>query len=193
MSALQLQNTKGSNRMRTKVFMTGIGIAVLCCLFFCKDKGPTPDDTSGKTVVGTWRYVLPAVPNLIPDTLVITIDIEENDSTFYFELRELNDDTLYWQTGTWDIHTTGGTRDSIFLYGQVGEVIDTSADPDTLTPLPDSLANKTFAIDTTGTSGDYWIIKIKNLEDILVFFISQQIIDMLANSFEIWMERQNEY
>jgi len=170
-----------------KLSIISLSIVISICFFFgCTDEG---EEELG-SVVGVWEYLLPAIPTLIPDTLLITIDIEDIDSTFYFELRETHGDTLYWQSGKWDIHTTGGPRDSVFLYGQTGEVIDTSAYPDTLKSLEDSLAQKTFAIDTAASTGDYWVIKIKNLEDILVNFISQQTIDNLANSFDFWFTRK---
>jgi len=162
-------------------------IIISLCLFLgCTDEG---EEELG-SVVGVWEYTIPTIPTITSDTLLITIDIEDVDSTFYLEIREIHDDTLYWQSGTWDIHHTGGARDSVFLYGQIGEVIDTTADPDTLKVLEDSLAQKTLAIDTAASTGDLWVIKIKNLEDILVNFISQQTINMFANTFDLRFTRK---
>ncbi len=160
----------------------------LCVISFCLFLGCTDDEEEvGGTVVGSWEEFVQAVPPYIPNDLVINLDVADTDSTFRFKVQEFNDDTLYWHTGKWDIHHTGGPRDSIFLYGQIGSVIDTTADA--LVSLPDSLALRTFAIDTAGSTGDCWIINIKNLEDILTFFIDQQTIDKLA-VIDFYMERK---
>jgi len=137
------------------------------------------------TVVGNWAELIPAQPPIIPKALTVGINIEKKDSSFLIYVTEDPAKKLFNHEGFWAIN-----GDSIYLDGTFCEMIDTSADPDTLKPLPDSVCQQTIVIDTARTPEDIWIIKVGQLGPIIESFpIDPGLIDIIKN-IDLYMERQ---
>jgi len=167
-------------------------IALSCCFVLCTDDDDDTGDT-GKTVVGTWEEIINATPPFIPYDLLIQIIIKDTDSTFFLSVIEqdaINNDTLYKHTGTWEI---GNSRaDSLILYGEECFILDTTANPDTLMPLPDTVCQDIIKLDTNGTTSDNdeWVIKMASLAPFMEAFLPPQIIQLIAN-MDLYMERKD--
>ncbi len=173
--------------------MKKAGIFSLCILInLCFFSGCSDEETEASgNIVGTWEEFIPntAEKPPLPNDLVITISIHDLDSSFIFQVEEKDDDTLYRHSGTWDLLTRGRGGDVLYLYGVEGYMLDTSANPDTLQPLHDTLANKTLIVDTTGSTGDLWIVHLKDLRPFMESLLDGQTLNMLK-SIDLYMERQ---
>jgi hypothetical protein len=77
-------------------------------------------------VVGTWSTGLSPFGTIIPDSIIIAMDIGQDES-YSMTVREFQNDTLFLHNGNWRI-----VEDSIAFNGTDCALIDTTADPDTL-------------------------------------------------------------
>ena len=169
-----------------KLSIISLSIVITICFFSgCTDE----EKGASGNVVGTWEEFIPKAPPLLPNDLVITIIVHDLDSSFLFQVEEQNDDTLYRHSGTWDLLNHGENRDTLYLYGIEGSILDTTGDEDTLKPLDDTLAQKTIILDTTGSTGDVWIIHLKDLRPFMESLLDPQTLDLLT-AIDLYMERQ---
>ena len=181
--------------MNKYLFISLCIIALSCCFIICTNDDDDDTGTSGKTVVGTWEEIIPSTPPFIPYDLLVQIIIEDTDSTFFLSVIEqdaVTNDTLYKHIGTWEI---GNSRtDSLILYGEECFVLDTTANPDTLMPLPDSVCQEIIKLDTNGTTSnsDIWVIKMASLAPYLEALLPPEVLQLIAN-MELQMERKEIY
>ncbi len=136
-----------------------IAIAGFCCT---EDSGETSNPTEAQTEkpspVGTWYNEIKA--GLMTDH-AIGIDFSVHESNEYRILVvEVGDDTLALHSGTWDT-----TADSITLRGDLCRVLDTTANPDTLMSMPDSICMAPFTL--TRPTAQTWIVATAPLHPIV--------------------------
>ncbi len=79
--------------------------------------------------------------------------------------------------------------DSLYLYGEECFILDTSANPDTLKPLPGDVCGDTIILDTTGSTTNLWVIKAKDLAPFMYGFLDSAIVEMLS-TLQLQMERK---
>lgn len=179
--------------MKKFTIISTIFFSLIVGLIFCSDKGSNPGPGPvGKTAVGIWEEVFPAQPPIIPNDLIIRIVIKDTDSTMLFTIVEdgsTQDDTLYKHRGSWEIKNNGGTVDSLYFYGEECYKLDTTANPDTLMPLPDTICVQTIVFDTTGTTGDQWVINGAAFTPFMEPLLDPFIIGILAN-MDFYMDRE---
>lgn len=78
----------------------------------------------------------------------------------------------------------------LYLYGEECSKIDTTADPDTLMPLPDSICGDTVVVDTSGSTGDAWEISMGELAPFMESILDSEVIANFP-SIEFKLERQS--
>ncbi len=172
------------------MFLTALFFAVTCDQAVSND-GPsdpgdstktdtTKTDTSTTTpsiAEGTWHYALPPIPTITTDTLNIWLDVV-NDSSYSLRLIERSDKKLFSSDGEWR-----ETEDSVFLTGSECVILDTTANPDTLAPLDDSLCSTPISLPQPETAMK-WIIKTQSLTVMLSAFpISPQLAASIPSFF----------
>ena len=179
--------------MNNKIFFLVSFIALVSGFIVCDNNDPDTGEDTGKSVVGYWEEIIPATAPYIPDTLEIHLVIKDSDSSFFLTVIErapVNSDTLYKHSGSWRINNNDVPEDSLYLYGEECSIIDTTADPDTLKSLHDTICTDTVVLDTTGSSSDKWVIKMKSLTPFLEAFLSPDLIPMLS-LMDLYMDRKN--
>ena len=78
----------------------------------------------------------------------------------------------------------------LYLYGEECSIIDTTADPDTIMALPDSVCDDTALVDTSGSTGDAWNISLQELAPFMESILDSEDIANLP-SIEFKLERQS--
>ncbi len=136
------------------------------------------------TVIGEWLELIPA-STFIPKPLAIGINIVESDSSFLISVIEDPDKQIFNHEGFWEI-----LGDSIFCAGTFCEMNDTTADPDTLMPLPDSVCQQTIILDTARTENDIWKIRVGDLGAIIESFPLDSTFINIIKGLSLEMERQ---
>jgi hypothetical protein len=143
----------------------GIGGAmasVLLAGLFCGD-GDDDTNPAGTTqpqealLVGDWTYRLEGM--FIPTPLDIVLSFAESKA-YEVSVAEVEDDTLVVHRGAWD--TTG---DQVTLVGDDCRMIDTTAHPDTLRPMPAALCGQPMQL--TGPQSTTWRISTSELMPLL--------------------------
>ena len=76
----------------------------------------------------------------------------------------------------------------LHLYGEECSMLDSISD--TLVPLPDSICGETVIVDTSGTTGDLWKVKLSELAPFMKSFLDSSVIAFLS-SMELQFERQS--
>ncbi len=136
------------------------------------------------TVIGNWQEYIPS-STFIPEALTIGIDVEKSDSSFLISVIEEPAKQMFNHEGFWSI-----TGDSIYLAGTFCEMLDTSANPDTLVALPDSVCQQIIVLDTARTADDIWKITMGDLGPIIESFPLDPMFVDIIKSIKLEMERQ---
>ena len=145
-------------------FLTALFFAVTCDQAVSNDDPTDQDTTTTPSIAeGTWHYALPPIPTKTTDTLNIWLDVV-NDSSYSLRLIERSDKKLFSSYGKWR-----ETEDSVFLTGSECEILDTTANPDTLAPLDDSLCSIPIPLPQPETATK-WTIKTRSLTVMLRAF-----------------------
>lgn len=147
--------------MRRFPLVAALAALFLCTFFFCADDIGNSTGGGDPGVVGTWVEELAALPPYLPKGLTITMTFE-SDLTFEVSLVEAPAKTLFTDIGTWE--TVG---DSIYLTGTECQAV-TTADPDTLMALPDSVCSTTVSVEKP--TGSPWSVRISDLGPIIRAF-----------------------
>ncbi len=177
--------------MNKRIFIIISIFAILIIGTFCWNPSDEGEENT-KTIVGTWEEIIPAFPPIIPKSLIVRIAFNNlpTDSSFLLEvLEEETTKHLFIQNGVWSIVNNTFPKDSVYLYGDECSILDTTADPDTITSLPDSVCGQTIFIDTTGSTTNQWTIKMSALAPFMAVFLSSDIINNLS-TMEFFMERK---
>jgi hypothetical protein len=193
----------------------GFSILMISSLFlflFCGDKitdEPSPErtkttdttetaDTTENTeirpsIVGEWEEEIPVIPSLIPVKLLVNLSILSADSSFLLsvvETDQANNDTLYKHSGTWRLGKSNTrSEDSLYLFGKECHLIDTTADPDTMIQMANSIAEQTIVLDTSGTGSGVWKIKLSSLTPFMSSMLPPLVVSV-ASTMELEFERK---
>ena len=150
--------------MRKLSAFLGACMVLVAVFVFCSEDGDTgtniPPTGMMNYAVADWGTVLPAWPPFLPDTLIITFSIAA-DSTYEIILLDPPEKPLFSHAGTW---TASGN--TIYLAGTECAALDTTADPDTLKPMADSLCSIPVAIEMdidTTTAPWTWVLTVGDL------------------------------
>lgn len=176
-----------------KRYLTGILVITLVSaagFLFCGAESVVSNGNYNKMVVGEWGAVIKKMPLAgLEYDILVDIFVEEGGTSVIMDIIE-NDpkriDTLYINYGKWETgeHPSDTSEDeTFFIYGDSSFVLDTSASPDTLQPVPDSTAKRTVLMEIQDPflSENTWVIMTKS---ILPFLVSLPIEpDVLLNFF----------
>lgn len=139
-------------------------------LYSCTKKTTEPEPAS---VLSTWTYPIPVIPTYTTKPMTISLAIA-SDSSFTLDLTETPPKTLYSSFGT-----TSSTKDTIYLYSEKCEILDTVPDPDTLTTLDEEICTAPIPLPHPQTATT-WTIQTASLKALLQAFpINESMIDEL--------------
>jgi hypothetical protein len=79
-------------------------------------------------------------------------------------------------------------EDYLYLYGEECSALDSVTN--TLVPLPDSICGDTVFVDTSGTTGDVWKVKLSELAPFMESLLDPDVIALLS-SMELTFDRQS--
>ena len=158
-------------------------VIIMIIQFNCAEQ---PTETSSEVFLGYWHLPINPVPNFIPDTLTIVLEINE-DNTFSLELNEPSEKKLYQSNGEWS-----ADEDSIFLSSSECMLLDTTPSPDTLEPLADSICEQPIPLPHPQSVKE-WTIKTESLKTLLLAFpINQSDIEQVLNILRVLTLKKKE-
>ena len=131
-----------------------------------------PTEVSSEAFIASWDINIPPLGTFIPDTLNIVLDLND-DKTFSLELNERTEKILYQSEGDWSFND-----DSIFLQNNECLLLDTTANPDSLAPLADSICEQPIPLPHPQTDNE-WTIQTASLQSLLLAFPVEQ--DQIEN------------
>jgi len=183
-------------------FMIGSAVISLLFSFFmsCSDDGGDVTNTGGTTldtpipapqrlpvIIGSWQEIFPAFPPYIPESLSIDFDVIA-DTSYVLELNSMTGKTIFRHAGTWT-----ADQDSIYLAGKNCAALDTTAEPDTLKPMPDSMCSMPISIYlniSTRQTDTLWTVKGGDLGPLIRSFPIPPNAASLLQSFSFELEKQ---
>ncbi|MFP4418637.1 MAG: hypothetical protein ACLFSB_15345 [Chitinispirillaceae bacterium] len=146
--------------------------------------------TTQAAMIGMWSYEFPAMPQMgLENSLIINLDVQKQQ-LYSIEVLEGGEKTLFSQDGVWDTTTT--TEGRVAFTGQQCEIIDTTADPDTLSSLPAEICGETFELQRP--EGEEWDVTpgdLGSMTDGLGALGLDENQLLIINSIQLVLEKQD--
>lgn len=175
--------------MKKPALLLTIAAAVSTLCIFCGGGDSTPTQYTGEDIDGTWEEVIPAEymaafdSTAVPEDVTISLSIQIVDSTYELLVAKPSD-TLLIQSGSWIVES-----DTLVLAGEFGMMIDTSAAPDTLKPIPPSLLSIPVEIPMTLSSSVKWPISLSDLDPVIDAFPIDESMKGVLKNIELIMDK----
>lgn len=154
---------------------------VVAVLLSCGEDSPVDSEEGGDDSIedtSLWRQRIPQLTNYTDNPMNLDLELvaSEGDSSYSVELNEDTEAGMKQQMYSNGIYSS--QNDSIYLYSNECGALDTTADPDTVAALSDSVCS--FVLALPEPENDTITIETASIEPVMYLFpLSAEEVDMI--------------